>query len=116
MIDFADLKFVRRLGPDPHANGAKTVALQNCPDILQLESGGFRRDRHRHYRPVSRPFAAHRRVWPRRTSGMDSAQDAGSRKRRHSGPVGKASRWFFRLSDTASAAFLFGLVPILRLP
>jgi len=40
-MNFADLKFVRRLGPDPHANGAKTVALQNCPDILQLESGDF---------------------------------------------------------------------------
>lgn len=33
--------FLRRIGPDPHANGAKTVALNNCPDILELESGDF---------------------------------------------------------------------------
>ena len=35
------LRFLRRLGPDPHANGAQTVALNNCPDIFELESGGF---------------------------------------------------------------------------
>ncbi len=34
-------KFLRRLGPDPHANGAKTPAVMNCPDILELESGDF---------------------------------------------------------------------------
>jgi hypothetical protein len=33
--------FLRRLGPDPHANGAKTVGLQGCPDILELDSGDF---------------------------------------------------------------------------
>ena len=33
--------FLRRLGPDPHANGAKTAALSGCPDILELESGDF---------------------------------------------------------------------------
>lgn len=33
--------FKRRLGPDPHANGAQTVALFNCPDIFELESGDF---------------------------------------------------------------------------
>jgi len=33
--------FVRRLGPDPHTNGAQTVALQGCPDIFELESGDF---------------------------------------------------------------------------
>ena len=33
--------FLRRLGPDPHANGAMTPALRNCPDILELESGDF---------------------------------------------------------------------------
>lgn len=33
--------FLRRLGPDPHANGRKTAALQSCPDILELESGDF---------------------------------------------------------------------------
>ena len=34
-------KFVRRIGPDPHANGARTIALRNCPDIWELESGDF---------------------------------------------------------------------------
>jgi hypothetical protein len=33
--------FLRRLGPDPHANGAQTAALNGCPDILELESGDF---------------------------------------------------------------------------
>lgn len=33
--------FVRRLGPDPHAHGAKTVALAGCPDILELADGNF---------------------------------------------------------------------------
>ena len=33
--------FKRRIGPDPHANGAKTVALANCPDIFELEDGDF---------------------------------------------------------------------------
>lgn len=33
--------FKRRLGPDPHANGALTASLQGCPDILELESGDF---------------------------------------------------------------------------
>jgi len=33
--------FLRRLGPDPHANGAQTVGCRGCPDIWELESGGF---------------------------------------------------------------------------
>ena len=33
--------FLRRIGPDPHANGAATIALNNCPDIFELESGDF---------------------------------------------------------------------------
>lgn len=33
--------FLRRLGPDPHANGAQTIALKGCPDIFELESGDF---------------------------------------------------------------------------
>jgi len=33
--------FTRRLGPDPHANGAQTSGLSGCPDILELESGDF---------------------------------------------------------------------------
>ena len=31
----------RRLGPDPHANGAQTVALSGCPDIFELADGDF---------------------------------------------------------------------------
>ena len=33
--------FLRRIGPDPHANGALTIALRGCPDIWQLDSGDF---------------------------------------------------------------------------
>jgi hypothetical protein len=33
--------FKRRLGPDPHANGATTASLHGCPDILELASGDF---------------------------------------------------------------------------
>jgi len=33
--------FLRRLGPDPHANGAQTIALNNCPDVFELASGDF---------------------------------------------------------------------------
>lgn len=33
--------FLRRLGPDPHANGAQTACLKGCPDIFELESGDF---------------------------------------------------------------------------
>ncbi len=33
--------FKRRLGPDPHANGAVTSSLSGCPDILELDSGDF---------------------------------------------------------------------------
>ena len=32
---------LRRLGPDPHAAGRKTAALQGCPDIFELETGDF---------------------------------------------------------------------------
>ena len=41
MTDKQKPMFLRRLGPDPHANGAQTVALQGCPDIFELESGDF---------------------------------------------------------------------------
>lgn len=34
-------QFLRRLGPDPHAEGARTPALANCPDILELADGDF---------------------------------------------------------------------------
>ncbi len=33
--------FLKRLGPDPHANGAQTPALRGCPDIFELEDGDF---------------------------------------------------------------------------
>lgn len=33
--------FKRRLGPDPHAHGAHTVALAGCPDLWELEDGEF---------------------------------------------------------------------------
>ena len=40
MISFTPI-FLRRLGPDPHLNGATTEALKGCPDILELENGDF---------------------------------------------------------------------------
>jgi hypothetical protein len=33
--------FLRRLGPDPHENGAQTVGCRGCPDIFELASGDF---------------------------------------------------------------------------
>ena len=33
--------FTTRLGPDPHANGAKSAGCQGCPDIFELENGDF---------------------------------------------------------------------------
>ena len=33
--------FAKRIGPDPHANGAQTAACQGCPDIWELENGDF---------------------------------------------------------------------------
>ena len=33
--------FRRRLGPDPHAGGARTIALNGCPDIWELANGDF---------------------------------------------------------------------------
>ena len=37
----SEIKILRRLGPDPHANGAQTYALSGCPDILELADGDF---------------------------------------------------------------------------
>ena len=31
----------RRLGPDPHANGAQTPAVYQCPDLFELDTGDF---------------------------------------------------------------------------
>ncbi len=33
--------FLRRIGPNPHANGARTAAASGCPDILEMECGDF---------------------------------------------------------------------------
>ncbi len=33
--------FVKRLGPDPHANGQLTPALSGCPDLFELSTGDF---------------------------------------------------------------------------
>jgi hypothetical protein len=35
------LMFIKRVGPDPHANGAQTVGCQGCPDIWELANGDF---------------------------------------------------------------------------
>ena len=40
-IENHDLSFVRRLGPDPHENGARTYAYHGCPDIWELAGGDF---------------------------------------------------------------------------
>jgi hypothetical protein len=33
--------FTRRIGPDPHANGAASAGLNGCPDIFETETGDF---------------------------------------------------------------------------
>ncbi len=33
--------FAKRIGPDPHANGAKSVGGDGCPDIWELDNGDF---------------------------------------------------------------------------
>jgi hypothetical protein len=33
--------FKRRLGPDPHADGARTPGARGCPDVFELENGDF---------------------------------------------------------------------------
>lgn len=33
--------FAKRIGPDPHENGAQTAACQGCPDIWELADGDF---------------------------------------------------------------------------
>ena len=35
------MTFLRRIGPDPHANGATSAGCQGCPDIWELEDGDF---------------------------------------------------------------------------
>lgn len=36
-----EVTFMRRLGPDPHAGGRMTPALNNCPDLFELADGNF---------------------------------------------------------------------------
>jgi hypothetical protein len=33
--------FLKRLGPDPHANGAQSSGCDGCPDIWELDNGDF---------------------------------------------------------------------------
>lgn len=33
--------FLRRIGPNPHENGAVTPACDGCPDVLELLDGDF---------------------------------------------------------------------------
>ena len=35
------MTIIRRLGPDPHANGKQSLAKSGCPDILELADGDF---------------------------------------------------------------------------
>lgn len=41
IVEYFAINFTKRLGPDPHANGAQTSSCQGCPDILELEDGDF---------------------------------------------------------------------------
>ena len=34
-------EFFRRIGIDPHANGAKSSGCDGCPDIWELKDGDF---------------------------------------------------------------------------
>jgi hypothetical protein len=36
-----NLTFLRRLGLDPHENGAQSVGCRGCPDIWELANGDF---------------------------------------------------------------------------
>ena len=38
-MNTTNLQFARRIGPDPHANGQKTAACNNCPDLWELNNG-----------------------------------------------------------------------------
>jgi hypothetical protein len=35
------VRFIKRLGPDPHEGGAQTYALRGCPDVWELADGDF---------------------------------------------------------------------------
>jgi hypothetical protein len=40
-IPSTNISILRRLGPDPHANGFKTAALAGCPDLFESTTGSF---------------------------------------------------------------------------
>jgi CheY-like chemotaxis protein len=33
--------FAKRIGPDPHENGAQSAACRGCPDIWELDNGDY---------------------------------------------------------------------------
>lgn len=35
------IEFLRRIGSDPHANGAQSSGCSGCPDIWELANGDF---------------------------------------------------------------------------
>ncbi len=35
------MTFIKRLGPDPHLNGALSSGCHGCPDIWELDNGDF---------------------------------------------------------------------------
>jgi hypothetical protein len=35
------MTFIKRISPDPHANGAQTAACRGYPDIWELDNGDF---------------------------------------------------------------------------
>jgi hypothetical protein len=35
------MTFIKRIGPDPHENGAQSAACRGCPDIWELDNGDF---------------------------------------------------------------------------
>jgi hypothetical protein len=40
-VTYLAVNFIKRLGPDPHAGGAKTSGCYGCPDIWELDGGDF---------------------------------------------------------------------------
>lgn len=38
-MNLDDIAFARRIGPDPHEGGKKTIGCDNCPDIWELVNG-----------------------------------------------------------------------------
>jgi hypothetical protein len=40
-VTYIAMRFIRRIGPDPHANGTQSSGCHGCPDIWELEDGDF---------------------------------------------------------------------------